>query len=516
MVVLHGYRRYGHNEGDDPGFTDPQLDAEIRQHPTVRALWAERLEHAGVVSREETDAWQQAIRDRLDEALKAASDGPLAPEAPHTGKQRPERGQKRTWSVDDLEGIAQGLVTPPEGFAVYPRLARLLDRARDTIAQEHVVEWGTAESLAFATLLAEGCAVRLAGQDTQRGTFSQRHAVWHDNAVDRIHVPLAHVAGASASVALVNSPLSETAGMGFEYGYDAFAPGTLVLWEAQFGDFANSGQVVIDNFLSSGYAKWQQRSGLVLLLPHGYDGQGPEHSSARLERFLELYADGNWRAAYPSNASQYFHLLREHAHRGDPVPLIILTGKSLFRHSAVRARLEDLAGGRFHPVLVKYEPSDPARVTTLVLGTGKVLVDLLDRTDEDNRPRTHAVAALEQICPWPEQGMVELKARYPALKSITWLQEEPANMGAWRFVEEEFRRRWPNVPLRYVGRSAAAPPSEGFLPLHTETQERLLREAWAAEQPSGRRVPRATSERVAAATGAAGARDGTGATGRRR
>jgi 2-oxoglutarate dehydrogenase E1 component len=474
MLILHGYRRYGHNEGDDPGFTQPLLYEHLKNHAPVRELWAHRLIRDGVLREDGAQALVAESRRRLDAALAEAEAAPLAPRPAGIGKKRTSK-PSGVLSAPVLKDIALELWTPPSGFTPYSRLKRLLERWRDALEEDGSVDWGTAESLAFATLLREGIAVRFTGQDTERGTFSQRHAVWHDGQRGQVHVPLARLTGARASFLVANSPLSESAAVGFEYGYDAFSEDTLVLWEAQFGDFANSAQVMIDQFLAAGQAKWDQASGLVLLLPHGYDGQGPEHSSARLERFLELYADTNWRVTYPTTAAQYFHLLREHAHSESPCPLIVLTGKSLFRHRAARATLDELAEGRFQPVLVKYEPADPTRVTTLVLGTGKILVDLLENGASSDQ---HAVAALEQVCPWPRDHLLQLQRRYPHLQQITFVQEEPANMGAWRYAEEEIRKTFSGIALRYVGRPASGTPAEGFFPLHHARQTAILQAVW--------------------------------------
>jgi 2-oxoglutarate dehydrogenase E1 component len=478
MVVLHGYRRWGHNEGDDPAFTQPVLYAGMRERPTVRELWAGRLEAAGRVPAGRAAALLNEARARLDEALRDASRRPLTPVPAGIGKPVVPVAA-RTWSPDDLKQIGRKLWTPPAGFAPYPKLERLLDRARTLLDTEGVVDWGSAEALALATLLREGVAVRLTGQDSERGTFGQRQAVWHDVETGNTYMPLAHLEGAQASVTIADSPLSETAAMGFEYGYDAMAPATLVLWEAQFGDFANVAQVIIDQFLAAGWAKWQQASGLVLLLPHGYDGQGPEHSSARLERYLELSADANWQVIYPTDAAQYYHALRAQAHpEGTPRPLIVLTGKSLFRHPRARATVAQLAQGRFEPVLVKSEPERAEAVVRLVLGTGKIVVDLLDARHEASAV---ALAAVERLAPWPAEAVAGLLNRYPRLAEVVWVQEEPANMGAWRWAERLLEPALPGgVRLKYVGRPAAATPAEGFMPLYTRHQAAIVARAWDA------------------------------------
>lgn len=476
LVNLHGYRRWGHNEGDDPAFTEPVQAEQIRRHPTVRALWQQRLEAAGVVTAADADAAKEQVTQVLQDTWRTVMDTDVALEPPPMTK-APASVQPSRWDGARLQTLGLQLLADPPAIQVLPKLGRIIERWRDAVSEGSGIDWGLAESLAFGSLLEDGVGIRLTGQDTERGTFSQRHAVWHDKDTGLPYMPLQHLASAKAAIAIHNSPLSEVAGMGFEYGYDLEAPGTLVLWEAQFGDFANSAQVIIDQFLAAALSKWQQASGLVLLLPHGYDGQGPEHSSARLERFLELAAQGNWQVAYPSGAAQYFHLLRRQAFLAEPRPLVVMTGKSLFRNPLAAANLRDLAEGQFEPARVLSEPERPESVRVLVVGSGKVMVELSARQE---RPDGLALLSLDQLYPWPEADFKAILTRYEQLEEVRWLQEEPKNMGAWTFVQNRLRKLLPEgTPLKVIARPASGAPSEGWAELHAVWQEGLLSEALA-------------------------------------
>ncbi len=335
--------------------------------------------------------------------------------------------------------------------------------------------------LALATVLLEGIPVRLTGQDAERGTFSQRHLVLHDAATGARYIPLQHLPQARASFAVHNSPLSEVGTLGFEYGYSTHAPGALVLWEAQYGDFANSAQVIIDQFLVSGEAKWRQRCGLVILLPHGYEGQGPEHSSARLERYLQLAAHSNIRVAYPSTAAQYYHLLRRHATylKHDPRPLIVMTPKRLLRSPVAASRLSELTEGHFSQVLPDPRNPDPFEVRTVLLCSGKVYEDLV-RSEQYDGARDVAIVRLEELYPFPKAGLARELESYARAECVLWVQEEPYNMGAWTFLAPLLRGVLnPSIPLGYVGRPAQASPAEGSLALHTQEQSRIVTAALA-------------------------------------
>jgi 2-oxoglutarate dehydrogenase E1 component len=489
LIDLVGYRRWGHNEGDEPAFTQPLLYARISDHPTARALYATTLEAAGVVSPDDVTAMRQAAQQRL----KAAYDELLAGHVPE--EQAELDGSPALASVasavpaGDLRAYNEALLTRPDGFTPNAKLERLLLRRRDGIEKPGAIDWGFAETLAFAAILADGTPIRLAGQDSERGTFSQRHDVLHDAQTGAIYVPLQALPQARASFAIYNSPLSEVSVLGFEYGYSVHAPNTMVLWEAQFGDFANAGQVVIDQFIAAARAKWRQLPGLTLLLPHGYEGQGPEHSSGRLERYLQLAADDNLRVVNCTTAAQYFHLLRAQAGllSEAPRPLIVMTPKSLLRHPKAGSSLSDLTSGTFQPVLHDEAQAEPAAVRRLILCSGKVVVDL--EAALAARPDAHdwiAVARVEQLYPYPEATLAETLRRYPRLAEVVWLQEEPRNMGAWNYIAPRLAAQLPDgVALRYIGRPERASTAEGMPDAHAAEQARITGEALSEEWPAG-------------------------------
>jgi 2-oxoglutarate dehydrogenase E1 component len=486
LVDLVGYRRWGHNEGDEPSFTQPLMYAAIAAHPTVRALYAERLAADGLVTPEEA----AALLDQDQTTLRAAYDEAIAghvAEAPAPLEPAPALASVATAvPAETLHSLNEALLAWPEGFAPVPRLERLL-RRREALEKPGGIDWAHAETLAFASLLAEGVPIRLSGQDTERGTFSQRHLVLHDARTGVRFVPLQHIPQARASFAVYNSPLSEAAVLGFEYGYSVHAPDTLVLWEAQFGDFANAGQVLIDQFIAAARAKWRQHPSLGLLLPHGYEGQGPEHSSGRVERYLQLAAEDNLRVVNCTTAAQYFHLLRAQAALlgSGPRPLVVMTPKSLLRHPRAAASLAELAAGHFEPVLDDTQAGVRSGVVErLVLSSGKVALDLAATlTGPTGQVDWVAVARLEQLYPFPADALQEVIAGYPHLREIVWLQEEPQNMGAWAYVAPRLQPLLPaEVPLRYVGRPERASPAEGLANAHATEQARIVEEALAGER----------------------------------
>ena len=372
-----------------------------------------------------------------------------------------------------LVSLNEELLRTPEEFTVHPKLARQLERRRVAV-QEGGIDWGQAEALAYASLLVDGIPIRLSGQDSQRGTFSQRHLVLHDVHTAEMFTPMQHLDDASASFEIFNSPLSEYACMGFEYGYSAAAPEALVLWEAQYGDFANGAQIVIDQFISSALSKWRETSRLTLLLPHGYEGNGPEHSSARLERFLQLAAQENIRIANCTTAAQYFHLLRRQALDPTARPLVVVTPKGLLRLKEASSTLGDLTGGGFQTV-IDDATADKAAVTRLVLCSGKVYYDLVGH--EAHQGGEVAVARIEQLYPFPTENAAALVASYDALTEVVWAQEEPQNMGPWRSIRHRLEEAAGGVPLRYIGRPWRASPSEGYPTAHGITQDRIARDA---------------------------------------
>jgi 2-oxoglutarate dehydrogenase E1 component len=478
VVDLVGYRRHGHNEGDEPAYTQPLMAERIKNHPSVREQYVARLAGEGVVTQEEADELAREIAESLKaahETLKASLDAPV--EAPPSERTPPTAGTEVVTAVaaDRLRGLNEELLATPERFTVHPKLAKQLERRRERLEQGEI-DWGHSEALAFASLLVEGIPVRLTGQDTERGTFSQRHLVLHDPRNGEQYTPMKNLREASASFEVFNSPLSEYATVGFEYGYSVGAPEALVIWEAQYGDFVNGAQIVVDQFLVSGLSKWSQTSRLTLLLPHGYEGNGPEHSSARLERFLQLAAQENVRIVNPSTAGQYFHLLRRQALDPSARPLVVMTPKGLLRLKESTARLEGLAEGRFEPVIDDGLAHEGVR--RLVLCSGKIYYDLAGHEQRAKRQDV-ALARIEQLYPFPVDPTTALVASYPSLQEIVWAQEEPQNMGAWRAIrhrlEEAIAGR---VPLRFVGRPWRASPSEGYPTAHVRQQDRILQDVF--------------------------------------
>jgi 2-oxoglutarate dehydrogenase E1 component len=365
----------------------------------------------------------------------------------------------------------------PEGFAANKKLQSQFERRRALIADKGVMDWGMAEALAFASLLSVGTPIRITGQDTERGTFSHRHAVLHDPQTEARYVPLQHLRDAKASFEIHNSPLSEYSCLGFEYGYSASVPKALVLWEAQFGDFNNGAQIIIDQFIAAGQAKWGQTARLTLLLPHGYEGMGPEHSSARLERFLQLTAEGNLRVANLSTATNYYHLLRQQATMPQPVPLVIMAPKSLLRQEIAGGRIDEMANGKFQPVIDDPHVSDKSKVERIVLCSGKIYHDLTQHEAFGQNKRT-AIVRIELLSPLPYVEINDVIATYPNLKKLVWVQEEPKNMGARAFVRRRLIERMRDkLEIDYVGRPYRASPSEGYPGAHAVEQERLLKEA---------------------------------------
>lgn len=476
VIDLVGYRRYGHNEGDEPAYTQPLEYKRITAHPTARTIYAEKLAAEGVVSPEEAALIQEEIAARLREAQDTVRDyEPVTDDSPDDEREIPVVPDVTGVDFETLAEINDATISLPDGFTPHPKLWRQLERRAQDFGPERVVDWGHAETLAFGTLLKEGIPIRLTGQDVQRGTFSHRHMVLHDVETGAVYTPLERVADARLEV--YNSPLTETAVIGFEYGYSVGADTDVVLWEAQFGDFVNVAQVMIDQFLSSGLTKWGQYSRLTLLLPHGAEGQGPEHSSARLERFLQLCAEENMRVTYPTTPAQYFHLLRRQALRRPERPMIVMAPKSLLRHPRALSTVAELTEGTFRHVLDDPGVEDNAAIERLVLCTGKMFYDIQGQARRAEASST-AVARMELLYPFPTDALNALLARYPNLKEVIWTQEEPRNMGALTFVGPRLRAVVPrNLPLAYVARPERASPAEGKAQKHAAKQEALALEA---------------------------------------
>ena len=502
VIDLVGYRRHGHNETDQPSFTQPKLYDAIKTHPTPREVWGARLVRERVTTEDEVTALDKSVAERLgkihEQALKEGAD-----ERDEAGSEAaPTPPAETAVRAEQLAALNEQLLAWPQGFKLHPTLQRTLPRRREALTGGGI-DWGHAEALAFASLLVDGVNIRLTGQDAERGTFSHRQAVLHEVASGATYTPLGALAQASGAFEIYNSPLSETAAMGFEYGFSAAAPGDLVLWEAQFGDFANVAQPIIDQFIAADRAKWGQDSGIVLLLPHGYEGQGPEHSSARLERFLQLCAEGNTTVGYPSTPAQYFHILRRHMKCPERRPLILMQPKSLLRLPEAASRLEDLADGTFQPVI-----DDPGAATVgreavrrLVFCSGKIYYDLAGArgqtagsgkrqegsgtaggkaTSKSPVSGGVAIVRVEQLYPWPHEQVVAALDRYPAVDEVVWAQEEPKNMGAWSYnALRLLASAGKELGVRYIGRPERASPAEGYKTTHDVEQARIIQEVLA-------------------------------------
>ena len=500
LIDLIGYRRFGHNEADEPAYTQPEMCQMIKKHPPVRELFARQLIEQAVVSEQEstemTDNVWALLSDKhqkLKERIAAAKDVEHA-----TGEYQLDRTPspevKTAVPAERLHVLNEELLSVPDGFTVHPKLTRQLEQRREALEGSSGIMWAHAEALAFASLLTEGIPIRLTGQDTERGTFSQRHLVLHDPKTGQEHCAMQHLPGALAPMELHNSPLSEMACLGFEYGYSQEGPETLVLWEAQFGDFVNSAQVIIDQFISSGLAKWGQTSRLVLLLPHGYEGSGPEHSSARLERFLQLAAEGNIRVANCTTPGQYFHLLRRQARIAKQRPLVIMTPKSLLRLPQATSRVGELAEGRFLPVLAD-ATVDPAEVTRLILCSGKMYYDLSSHEGRETKPQI-AIGRVELLYPFPQSEILELVSLYPKLTEVVWVQEEPRNKGARAYMSPRLLQILPpHLQFGYIGRPERAASGEGYPVAHAAEQHRIVAAALDLEEPVSQYPRKSPGER---------------------
>lgn len=485
VIELVCFRRHGHQEQDTPAITQPLMYRSISGHPGTRAIYAAKLVDEQVVTAQDVERYAIEYRERLDaeqsaEQRKAAAGTP--DDRMLSRAEAAPAARYATVPLERLKALAQRLTNVPEQYSLHPLVDKVISARREMATGQRALDWGMAEHLAYGSLLAEGVNVRLSGQDSERGTFSHRHAVLHDQKRmtrdQGFYTPLANVADGQGKFALANSTLSEAGVLAFEYGYSLVQKDSLVLWEAQFGDFANGAQVVIDNFLSAGAAKWGQFSGVTLLLPHGQEGAGPEHASARLERYLQLCAQNNMRVCQPTTPAQIYHLLRRQALDAERVPLIVMTPKSLLRHPEAVSSLEDLAGGRFEEVLAETRTdAEAGQVDSLVLCSGKVYFDLLARRRKAGK---HNIALLrvEQLYPFPQARIAEEIARYPNLRHVVWCQEESKNQGGWSFVMEQLLDivKVPGM-LRYIGPEATASTAPGYAWMHTERQENFLRAA---------------------------------------
>lgn len=500
VIDMWCYRRFGHNEGDEPSFTQPLMYAKIREHPPISALYAARLEQEGVIGKGWVDEQVAAVNEMFETEFEAAKS--YLPnkadwfEGAWAGLNRPqtaitERRNVPTGVPEEMvREIGTVLTTVPEEVAVHKTLGRIIDARREMFESGEGFDWATAEALAFGTLLREGYGVRLSGQDSGRGTFSQRHAVWHDQKSGVKYIPLTQVGPARFEVR--DSPLSEFGVMGFEYGYSLADPRTLVLWEGQFGDFANGAQVMIDQFIAAGEAKWLRASGLVLLLPHGYEGQGPEHSSARPERFLQLCAEDNMQVANCTTPANYFHILRRQMNRDFRKPLVIMTPKSLLRNKQAVSSLGDFVGeSHFRRIVSDLNPPKDEDVKRLVLCTGKVAYELMEARDKAG-DRNTSIIRIEQLYPFPGEAFLARLQRMTNVETVVWAQEEPKNQGYWTHVEPRIERRLGEAGLKpkrpvYAGRDPAASPATGLAKRHAAEQAALIADALGHGAASAKR-----------------------------
>ncbi|MFQ5634199.1 MAG: 2-oxoglutarate dehydrogenase E1 component [Gammaproteobacteria bacterium] len=491
VIDLVCYRRHGHNEADEPSATQPLMYRAIKRHPTVRQSYSQRLVDAGVIEATAPEQMMDAYRARLDEGqpVQQAVLGMIGNE--HTVDWEPHLDADLNEAVDttltaqNAAALGQAITRVPRNFSLHPRVARIVTDREKMAAGEIPMDWGLAELMAYGSLLQQGFKVRLTGQDSRRGTFFHRHAALLDQNTDRSYVSLDDIDNRRGSVTITDSLLSEEAVLGFEYGYATTDPESLVIWEAQFGDFANGAQVLIDQFISSGEAKWGRLCGIVLYLPHGYEGQGPEHSSARLERFLQLCAEHNMQVCVPSTAAQMFHLLRRQMLRAMRKPLIVMTPKSLLRHRLASSPFEALSNGRFQVLIPEIDAVDPSGVTRVVFCSGKVFYDLLEarRARGAGDANTVAIVRLEQLYPFPVEAYAGIIGTYPGAE-VVWCQEEPINQGAWYQIRHRLQEPLgPDRNLAYAGRPRAAAPASGIFQRHVQQQQALVAAALGTGGP---------------------------------
>jgi 2-oxoglutarate dehydrogenase E1 component len=486
VINLIGYRRYGHNEGDEPRFTQPVMYQRIDSHPSVRQLWASRLEKDNVIPAGRADEMLQGYMKQLQqENEKLDAEKSLFEPVPPTPPRGAAQKVKTAIPLKRIKELNQALLQFPKEFPINPKLVKFVERRLDSINKStDTVDWATAEEIAFASILQDGMGIRLTGQDSARGTFSQRHAVFYDIKTNAGYIPLQNIPQAQASFEVLNSPLSELAAIGFEIGYNVQSPERLVIWEAQYGDFINNAQGVIDEFLVSARAKWGLTPSLVLLLPHGNEGQGPDHSSGRIERFLALTAETNMRVAYPSTAAQYFHLLRRQALllKTDPLPLIVFTPKGLLRHPLVASPVSEFVDGSWQPLIDDMDVQKPKSITSLILCSGRIYVDLIG-SELRKQTSNVAIARLEQLYPFPKEALENLLHQYPNLERVIWVQEEPLNMGAWDYLRPRLRQLIDEqLPIHYVGRPESSSPAEGSSTLYRANQQALIEQAFKFDE----------------------------------
>jgi 2-oxoglutarate dehydrogenase E1 component len=489
VINLIGYRRYGHNEGDEPRFTQPVMYRKIDEHPRVRQLWADRLEQEGLIEKGQDQELLKTFLKNLQEANdQLDAEKALVEPVPQPPPRGAAQKVKTAVTLKRLKDLNRALLDFPKDFHLNPKLEKAVEKRRTLLDKPDNgrIDWAAAEELALASILEDGIPIRLTGQDSVRGTFSQRHATFYDVETNQPHVPLQTIPQAGASFEVLNSPLSEAGAIGFEVGYNILAPERLDIWEAQYGDFINNAQGILDEFLLSGRAKWGLTPSLVLLLPHGNEGQGPDHSSARIERFLGLAAETNVRIAYPSTAAQYFHLLRRQALllKTDPLPLVVFTPKGLLRHPLVASSSQELTTGSWQRIIDDSNlPGGKKDVKNLILCSGRIYVDLVA---SDLRKENHddAIVRVEQLYPFPKQELEDLLTQYPSLERVIWVQEEPLNMGAWNYLRSRLRQLTEDhrLQLHYVGRPESSSPAEGSSTVYRINQQELIEQAFKFDQ----------------------------------
>jgi 2-oxoglutarate dehydrogenase E1 component len=489
LIDLVGYRRHGHNEADEPTFTQPQMYKKIKDHPTVREIWANTLVKRGVMDKDEPEDIISKFTEKLHGDFESLTSEDIPDEA--QSKRPPDEAAQKVKTavpVKTLRELNNSLLKLPDNFNLNSKLKRGMERRANSLDEmdEKNIDWTTAEDLALASILADGTPIRFTGQDCQRGTFSHRHAVLHDSKTWDPYIPLQNIQQAKAAFEIHNSPLTENACIGFEYGYNIQEPNRLVIWEAQYGDFINGAQTIIDEYLVSARAKWGQTPSLVLLLPHGYEGQGPDHSSGRPARFLGSAAEINMRIANCTTAAQYFHLLRRQAGvlEKDPLPLIVLTPKSLLRNPSIYSSVRDLSEGSWQPVIDdEMNDNQAKKVKRLILCSGKVYIDLNNSEYRQQNSKDIAIARVEQLYPIPTEMLQKVMSRYPKLQEVVWIQEEPETMGAWMFMFPFFRKLIDGrFPLHYIGRRRNSSPAEGSSSMHKVNQEALIKQAFMIDK----------------------------------
>jgi 2-oxoglutarate dehydrogenase E1 component len=484
VIDMYCYRLRGHNEGDDPSYTQPQLYKTIAKQCSVREGYLRRLLTLRGITSAEADAIEARTRARLEKEFEQARSKDYQLSNPTTtgvwagyygGPAKSSMEVDTAINAERVKDLLESQTRLPDGFHLHRKLSRAIERRREMAEGKRPLDWSAAEALALASLAEEKYRIRMSGQDTERGTFSQRHATLHDVENGKTYVPLNHVSRDQAPVEIINSPLSEVGVLGYEYGYSLDWPDGLVAWEAQFGDFVNAAQVVIDQFVASAEAKWRRLSGIVLLLPHGFEGQGPEHSSARLERFLALAADDNLQVVYPSTPAQYFHCLRRQVLRKWRKPLVVMTPKSLLRHRGCVSAVDEFQTGRFRPVI--FDANDASQnANCAILCTGKTYYDLMER-EAEREHNCPALIRMEQLYPLPVEELRAAFSGFAKEAKIVWVQEEPENMGAWRYLRIQWDKHFERIPLTHVCRSASATPATGSKTAHDREQKSLIERA---------------------------------------